>query len=45
LNFETIKAKPNLEKEGFIVWKDKKPINMEQYNDIDQSINEAFKLI
>lgn len=34
-----------LEKEGFIVWKDKKPINMEQYNDINQSINEALKLI
>ncbi len=34
-----------LEKEGFIVWKDKKPINMEQFNDLNQAITEALKLI
>ncbi len=34
-----------LEKEGFIVWKDKKPINMEQFDDLNQAITEALKLI
>lgn len=34
-----------LEKEGFIVWRNKTPINLEQYDTINESIMEALKLI
>ena len=34
-----------LEKEGFIVWRNKTTINLEQYDTINQSITEALKLI
>ncbi len=33
-----------LEKEGFIIWKDQNSINFEQYDNLNQAITEALKL-